>query len=573
MAADKPVTLVLCWHMHQPDYRDHLRNEYRFPWVYLHAIKDYADMAAHLETAPKARAVINFSPVLLRQIEDYAGMLKECLQSGRTLRDPLLAALEAPVLPPDADRRIALVKACLRANQKHMIDPYPAYRRLAEIADLVLRDAAAGAYINNQYLADIVTWYHMVWLGEALRHDDPLVRELMEQGSGFSLHQRRQLLELIYQQIAGLAERYRRLAEDGRVELSVSPFGHPILPLLQDFGAAREAVADLPLPAHDHYPGGDERARWHLDEAVREFERFFGFKPAGCWPSEGAVSTATLQLLESAGFAWTATGEAVLRNSTAAAGNNNNDEGDPLYSAWSLPDSRLKLYARNDGLSDLIGFSYADWDAGHAVSDLIGKVLDVADGWNGAGEPVVSIILDGENAWEYFPHNGWYFLNALYEQLSSHPRIHLATYSALQESTPARELDHAVAGSWVHGTLTTWIGCEDKNRGWDILAQAKRSYDDAAAEAAAAASADRNDELLAQLAACEASDWFWWFGDYNPAAAVSDFEHLYRTHLANLYRMLGQEPPQSLTQVLSHGKGTPERGGIMRTGSPGPHGS
>jgi alpha-amylase/alpha-mannosidase (GH57 family) len=566
MDSDKPINLVLCWHMHQPDYRDHLLGEYRFPWVYLHALKDYADMAAHLEALPQARAVVNFSPVLLQQIEDYRRMLDDCLKAGTPPRDPLLAALEAPVFPPDADHRITLVKACLRANQKHMIDPYPAYRRLARIADLVIEDNRTGTYINNQFLADIITWYHLVWLSEDVIRTDTLVQDLMEQGSGFSLHQRRQLLELIARELAALGERYRRLTGDGRVELSVSPFGHPILPLLLDFGAARESQPELPLPGQEHYPGGEERARWHIEHGLRVFERFFGCRPAGCWPPEGAVSGAALKLLADAGFRWAATGEAVLRNSIEASGGHDGN-ADPLYTAWTPPGTGLRLYGRNDGLSDLIGFSYADWDAEHAVEDLIGKVLAVGDDYAGEDTPTISIIMDGENAWEYFPHNGWYFLQALYTRLGTHPRIRLTTYTALQEGTPARPLQRVVAGSWVHGTLATWIGSEDKNRGWDILVEAKRCYDECLA--ASPPDEGRRETLEMQLAACEGSDWFWWFGDYNPASTVSDFEHLYRVHLANLYRMLGREPPQYLSQVLSHGKGSPERGGVMRTGAPG----
>ena len=568
MAPDKardkqPIDLVLCWHMHQPDYRDHRRDEYRFPWVYLHAVKDYADMAAHLEAAPRARAVVNFSPVLLQQLEDYSRMLEGFLKGGKALRDPLLEALAATVFPSDTNHRTALIKACLRANRKHMIEPYPAYRRLADIADLVIRDEGS-AYVSHQYLADLLTWYHLVWLSESLLRSDPLAGELMAQGGGFSLHQRRQLLDLIARQIASLGPRYRRLAEDGRVELSVSPLGHPILPLLLDFGAAREALPDLPLPEHRRYPGGEARARWHIEEGLRVFQRFFGTRPEGCWPPEGAVSAAALKLLADAGFRWAATGEAVLRNSAAASGIED-DAPDPLYSAWSPADAGIRLYARNDGLSDLIGFSYADWDAEHAVEDLIEKIIAIGDAYTGKDGPVVSIIMDGENAWEYFPHNGWYFLNTLYSRLSEHPRIRLATYSSHLQA-PAPKLKRIVAGSWVHGTLTTWIGSEDKNGAWDLLSDAKQLYD----EVVARADVDEalNEALATQLAACEGSDWFWWFGDYNPAAAVSDFEYLYRLHLSNLYTLLQREPPPSLSRPLSQGRGQPGRGGVMRAGAP-----
>jgi len=181
-------------------------------------------------------------------------------------------------------------------------------------------------------------------------------------------------------------------------------------------------------------------------------------------------------------------------------------------------------------------------------------------------QPIVAIIMDGENAWEYFPDNGFHFLSALYKRLSDHPRIKLTTFSeCLDNGADVKPLPKLVAGSWVYGTFSTWIGDADKNYGWDMLGDVKIAFDKAAAEGRL------SEQQLAvaetQLAVCEGSDWFWWFGDYNPGEAVSDFEKQYRLNLTNLYRLLGEEPPAYLALSFTQGSGAPAMGGAMRRGN------
>ena len=173
--------------------------------------------------------------------------------------------------------------------------------------------------------------------------------------------------------------------------------------------------------------------------------------------------------------------------------------------------------------------------------------------------------MDGENAWEYYPENGYHFLNALYKELSAHPRINLTTYSDyLQQHQATTPLQRVVAGSWVYGTFSTWIGSEEKNFGWDLLCEAKCAVD----EVLASSQVDdqKRERIETQLAICEGSDWFWWFGDYNPAESVSDFEHLYRLQLSHLYILLGRTPPAALSESFTHGTGQPSMGGTMRRG-------
>src|SRR3569623_929782 len=429
MSANSRLHVVLCWHMHQPEYRDLASGNYQLPWTYLHAFKDYVDMASHLEQVPAARAVFNFAPVLLDQLADYAAQIDAYLKDAVALRDPLLAALDSPALPVRDAERLTLIKACLRANRTRMIEAFPVFRCLAHMAAWLDQEPEAAHYFSEQYLADLVVWYHLAWMGETVRRRDARIERLITKGSGFSLHERRELLEVIGELIGG----------------------------------------------------------------------------------------------------------------------------------------EIACFFRDDALSDLIGFTYATWHGDDAADNLVQQLENIAAAVDD-GEPyLVPIILDGENAWEYYPNNGYYFLSALYKKLVAHPRSELTTFSDyLAQHQRRARLPRLVAGSWVYGTFSTWIGDKDKNHAWDMLGDAKLAFDRAVSAGRQSGAAHATAEQ--QHAASEGSDWCWWFGDYNPAQTVSDFERLYRLHLANLYHLVGEEPPEYLSLAISHGGGTGQHSGTMRPG-------
>jgi len=534
---------------------------YQLPWTYLHAIKDYVDMAWHLENVPGAKAVVNFAPTLIEQIADYDEQVSSRFKGTGRLKDPLLIALDSPVQPASVEERKKLISDCLRANDEKLIAPFPQFAQLAGMARAFLSDTEQLHYINDQFMIDMVVWYHLAWMGESVRRSDVRVQALMKKGSLFTFHDRRQLMLVIGELLNDLIPRYRRLAETGRVELSVTPYAHPIIPLMLDINSTLEAMPDAPLPEITNYPGGEERAHWHMEEGLRVFESFFGFRPKGCWPSEGAVSEDTLKLISRHGFTWAATGENVLRNSF----NLSEMPEASAHKPYKLPGASPACFFRDDGLSDLIGFTYTKWGADDAVDDFINHLLTIKSNSEGDKDRVLSVILDGENAWEYYSYNGFYFLQALYTRLAEHPEIDFTTFSeALDNGVVPAELPKLVAGSWVYGSFSTWIGDPDKNRGWDLLSQAKQTFDKVMSEKSF--DSDMELALLRQLAICEGSDWFWWFGDYNSADSVSDFERLFRLHLSNLYQMLGEEVPQSLSETVSQGGGGIEQGGTMRRG-------
>ena len=556
------LDIVFLWHMHQPDYRAPENGDYALPWVYLHALKDYSDMASHLERHPKMRVVINFVPILLDQIEDYV----EQLDSGR-LRDPLLRLLAHPA-PETMSRkeRLLAAEACFRSNRQLMIEPFPAYKRLFDLYHLVEGHGEGVVdYLSGHYFSDLVTWYHLAWTGETVRRQYPLIAELMGRGDKFTQQEREALLGVIRSTLAGLIPRYRALAARGQIEISATPYAHPLSPLLLDFHCAREAMPDAPLPQAPSYPGGRDRVDAHLAKALSSHRDRFGVAPVGIWPAEGAVSAPLLQRLAAHGCRWAATGEAVLANSR-----NDYQQNRDLYRPHRLATaSDTVLFFRNDRLSDLIGFEYARWHGKDAVQHFAGELEKVRAATQAEGRPLVCVILDGENAWEFYPYNAFYFFEDLYSLLEDHPWIRTTTFAACLDDEYHRsriaELPRLTSGSWVYGTLGTWIGAPDKNTAWDLLSAVKQSYDlvmgsdrlDAGAREAA----------TAQLAVCESSDWFWWLGGYNPAEAVAQFEQLFRRNLRHLYHLLHLSAPDALDVPLAQGGGAAEAGGTMRRSS------
>ena len=578
-SVEDKLKVVICWHMHQPEYRDLRKNEFQLPWTYLHVIKDYIDMVEHLENVKGARAVVNFTPTLLEQIEDYKHQVNDFLQHDTPLRDPMLAHLTCSKLPSSPPLRLQIIQDCLRANRERLIDRFPAYQKLANMSEWFVNNHDTIFYLDDQYLFDLLTWHHLAWMGETVRRNDARIKRLIYKENDYTLNDRYLLLEVIGDILNTIIDRYRRLAQSGQIELSVTPYAHPIIPLLLDLNSAREAMPDVALPEHPEYPGGRERVHWHIKKGLDIFKNHFGFRPVGCWPSEGAVSNETLEVLSEYGFKWVATGGSVLNNSLSQAGmiddvyNNigvhrgytvqhkDKDEEEKLADK----DGLINCFFRDDGLSDLIGFTYSKWHADDAVNNLIEHMETILHNRDNQSGRVVSIILDGENAWEYYPENGYYFLTALYQRLAEHPRFDLTTFAECVNShAETTMLPSLVAGSWVYGSFSTWIGDQAKNRGWDMLIEAKQCFD----EVVAKGELDHGQLARAeqQLAVCEGSDWFWWFGDYNPADSVSSFESLFRLNLSILYQYLGVLPPSYLTQVFTYGSGSPAAGGTMRPG-------
>lgn len=519
-------------------------------------------MVAHLENSTYAKAVVNFAPVLLEQIDDYSQQLEGYLYQGKALRDPLLSALADPVLSLNDECRIHILKACIRANKERLINRFSVFKTLVAMAETVLMHRERLSYYSDQFFADLLVWYHLAWTAETVRISDKRIKALMKKARNFSLRDRHLLIEIYYELISGVIERYRKLAVTGKIELSMTPYAHPIVPLLIDFNSARQALPEVALPVADEYPGGLERSRWHMHKGKEVFKQHFGFEPAGCWPSEGSISAEMVEFCAESGIKWLASGETVLRNSLHQS---SITPGKCIHGPYQYRNNSTACFFRDDGLSDLIGFKYSNWHADDAVANLVHHLEAIAGSCADKPDAVVSIILDGENAWEHYPENGIHFLSALYEKIGKHKDLKLTTYGEyLQDHHEPETLNEIVAGSWVYGTFSTWIGEEDKNRAWDMLVDAKKVYDSVVAEGKL--SSDELQLAVMQLATCESSDWFWWFGEVNSAESVTAFDEQFRMHLGNLYQLLHVEPPEYLSKAFSFGSAENTGGGTMLPG-------
>jgi alpha-amylase/alpha-mannosidase (GH57 family) len=542
-----PLYVSFLWHMHQPFYKDPVQGEYILPWTYLHAVKDYYDMPAIVDATPGARVVFNLVPSLLEQIQDYA---------AGTAIDPFLVRARMAPADMNEEERVFVLENFFSANRQRMIDPHRRYLELYCLAG----DGAGGATrdrlaaMGDQELLDLQVWFYLSWTGEAARRRYPEFGELIRKGKNFTAADKLLLFDTQRALIAEIIPLYKRLHEEGKAELSVTPYFHPILPLLCDSRIAQVAMPKASLPTlRFRHP---EDARSQVARGIASFEEIFGFAPKGMWPSEGAVCDETLAIFAEKGLAWTASDEWVL--SKSLPGGLGRDR-EALYRPYSFHQEGrdVAMFFRDHALSDLIGFTYSQWDAERAVGDFIGKLKEVR--LRTLGSRVVPVILDGENAWEYYQENGLPFLTRLYARLAATPGLIPATFSEVLDLVPERRvLGHIHPGSWINANYGVWIGHPEENLAWDYLGKARAAAVQQSPEVEsllAGGVCDDSGDQTAQLVckalyAAQGSDWFWWFGDDHFSPHAASFDLLFRRHLMNVYRLLGSDVPPELYEPI-----------------------
>jgi alpha-amylase/alpha-mannosidase (GH57 family) len=538
----EPLYLAFLWHMHQPLYKDLRTGVYTLPWVRLHGTKDYFDMAAVLEGFPAVRQTFNLVPSLLDQIEDYA--------AGAI--DPFLEQTLRPAADLSAEEKQFLLEHFFMAHPETMILVHPRYREL-----LHKRGGLSGPeevrqavrYFSTADYRDLQLWFNLAWFDPLFQERDPLIRELIGKGRGFTEEEKTLLAEKQREVLAGIVPLYRRLQEQGQIELTTSPYYHPILPLLCDTEVARESLPNAPLPGRFRRP---EDAEAQIRRAVESHTRRFGRPPKGLWPSEGSVSEALLPLVSAAGFEWLATDEEILARSLGIALERDGSglllHPEPLCRPYRIRAGagEIQIVFRDQSLSNLLSFSYAKLPPREAAEDLIGRLHAIRARTAGrTPAPLVTIILDGENAWEYYPRDGTDFLGHLYARLSADPSIRTVSLSAYLAEHPAEErLTHLFPGSWINHNFRIWIGHEEDNLAWEHLRAARDMLSEHE-------SGPHDPDVLSSAReacyAAEGSDWCWWYGDDHYSPQEREFDRLFRDHLANIYRLLGQEPPTALS--------------------------
>jgi alpha-amylase/alpha-mannosidase (GH57 family) len=535
--------VAILWHMHQPYYEDLVTGEHILPWVRMHALKDYWGMARLLAEFPDLRVTFNLVPSLLIQLEAFAG--------GRA-RDPYLETGMKPAdaLTPDDVR--FMLRNFFHAQRQRMIDAHPRYAELLSLRGWSITDDELEGALRRFTLGDLrdlQVWQKLAWIDPEYQAHDPRIRRLLTQGRHFTEDDKQELRTVELEILNQVIPEYRERQEQGQIEISTSPFYHPILPLLCDTGVYRSERPDagLPQPAFRH----PVDALAQLERAAAYHETLFGRRPAGVWPSEGSVSEAMVPLVAGAGFRWMATDELILAR-TLSIPFARDEQGrvshaDRLYRSYVVAAGGAQVACgfRDHALSDLIGFSYAGWPSDAAAEDFTRRLVEAGrqaqeTGWSGE-EPTVFVILDGENAWEHFDGGGRPFLRALYGRLSRHPELRAVTMADAC-AAPTSRLHGIVPGSWIDGSFYIWIGHDDDVRAWNQLTAARQLLDETVA------SADPGDFERAreEVFIAEGSDWCWWYGDDHSSDQDAEFDELFRRHLRNVYQLLGQPIPDEL---------------------------
>lgn len=521
-------TLHVCflWHMHQPSYVDPASGDVAMPWVRLHGVKDYTDMAALLEGLPDVRVTFNWVPGLLDQLDDAA-------RPEHATRERLLRLMLTPAADLDAHERATLLRWSFSLHHPTMLEPAPRYRSLRDKVD-------AGDELDVDELRDLQIWFNLAWCGAAVRRE-PEVAALLARGRDFTEHDKRALLEAQQRALAAVPSRYHDLARAGVVELTCTPYHHPILPLLVDSDLARAADPTTSLPeVRFRWPGD---ARVQIVRAVDAHAARFGAAPNGMWPSEGALSPEVLPLLRDAGVTWVVSDELLLRKSLGRA------ELEPIELFAPRSVDGVTVFFRDHGLSDRIGFDYASWRPEEAWTDFTRHLVAIQTAL-GDADGVVTVALDGENCWEHYPGGSAGFLPGLYAAIAATPGVRLSTFSEAAAAVASRPLPRLAAGSWIDGTLRTWLGDPVKNRAWELLAAAR----DAVGEPWEVVAA--RDPVLAELILrAESSDWWWWFGEGHASAFEDEFDALFRGHLAAIYQRAGHPVPADLARPVAASAG------------------
>ena len=542
-----PVHLAIFWHQHQPYYPDDVSGETLMPWVRLHGTKDYYGMAKHLLEVPEFHCTINLVPSLLLQILKYT-------DHGGSDRHLDLCRMPADGLT--AKDREELLTSGFMANYESMIQPYPRYKELAIKRGVEPADQIVARFTVDD-IRDLQIWSNLTWMHELAFEADRDLKEFREKGRGWNEAEKRWLLNRQMEILREVIPLHKQLAESGQVELTTTPFYHPILPLLWDKASARQAMPDCPLPRHlDRYP---DDARRHLKRGVAYHEQIFGKRPKGMWPSEGSVSQDILEAITEVGIEWIATDEEILAHSTngwiARDGQGHSKHPEMLYRPWNVEagEKPLQIVFRDHALSDLIGFHYQRSDPQHAAQDLIGRVQAIGRAVASAGSnrpALVPIILDGENCWEYYPDGGVRFLRRFYREAAKNERLRpLAIGESLAECPATDTVSHLFAGSWISHNFAIWIGHHEDNTAWDLLHTAREFLKQTAASGAV--DAEQLEKAQNELDIAEGSDWFWWFGDDHSSAQDAVFDELFRRHLMNVYRLLGSNPPNALHKPIT----------------------
>ncbi len=526
----KPIYLSFLWHMHQPYYKNIETDKFILPWVRLHGVKDYYDMVNILRKYSKIKQNFNLVPSLLKQIEEYINGITDIFMDMTLKRAQDL----------NEEERVFVLNNFFMANWTTMVYPYKRY------ADLLKKrgentnpDEIKKIHKNfsEQEIRDLQTWFNLTWIDSDFFEKFKDLKKIREKGENFTEEEKKFVIEKHLEILKMVIPEYKNLQENAAIEISTTPFYHPILPLLCDSKIAKVSMPYLEMGFDFSYP---EDALFQVESAINYYKEKFSERPFGFWPSEGSISDDVLNIFIKNNIKWVATDEDILKNTIEK---NNNENELNIYKPYLFQNTSgsINIFFRNHYLSDLIGFTYQSWNTNDAVNHFLGEIHKISDVYK---DKIchINVILDGENAWEFYPNDGKDFLNTLYSELEKNKNIKtIILKEAAEIFSEKRIINKIFPGSWINHDFFIWIGHQDDKKAWKLIKMVRDYLENKKID-------DENilKKAWEEIYIAEGSDWNWWYGDDHSSKNDAEFDNLFRLHLMNVYKLLGDPVPDIL---------------------------
>lgn len=546
MSQTKKLSIAFYWHMHQPVYQLSPEGDYLMPWVRLHAVKDYLDMLLIGKKFKNLKLNFNLVPVLLDALIDYGENEMHDIHSRLTITD--IDDLT------DDDKKF-IINNFFDANYHSMILPNQEYERL-------LQKYQAGDENNidifsPQEYSDLMALFNLAWIDPSFKNMYPEVKALIKKGKNYSLSDRIKIIEIHRDIIRKIIPSYKKFADEGKIEITTSPYYHPILPIMLDLKEIRK-TSSTTFP---HNLKMELDAKMQTEMALDRVQELFGKRPKGIWPSEHCISPKELDLFKSLGVEWTISDEGILSNSI-------NFEfirdfrgylEDPYHLLKSYKyKNGLNIIFRDSVLPNLIGFEYPNHDPENAANDLYDRIKSAQSKLLSSPDEhhLLTIAMDGENCWENYTHDGSTFLETIYGLIENDPTLETVLISDYIAKDTPKPLNKISSGSWVNRNFKLWIDEPLKNLAWTYLKQVRDDFSNYVKKNPI----NPNIEAARkELFICEGSDWFWWYGEPNNSGRDNIFDYIFREHLKNIYFYLDIEPPEYLDTPLLSAISKPSR--------------
>ena len=542
MSQNKKLSIAFYWHMHQPVYQLTPTGDYLMPWVRLHAVKDYLDMAMWVKKFDNLKLNFNLVPVLLDSIIEYAERNAHDIHSRMT------------IIPQDEftnEDKLFILTNFFDANYQTMILPNEEYHRLYKIVQS--DETNDTSILTNQEYADLTALFNLAWIDPSYKTSNHELKELVKKGKNYTLEDRIRIIEIQREIIKKIIPTLKNFVKQNKIEITTSPYYHPILPILLDYRNIKKNVVDDEISNLKT----ELDAKLQTKMALDRIEEIFGKRPRGIWPSEQCVNGKTLDMLSSLGIEWSISDEGILANSI-------NFEFEHDFKAYvqdpyhllktyryKTKNSDIKMIFRESTIPNLISFEYQNHNPIATANDLYdrikmiqSKILSSPD-----EEHLLTIALDGENCWENYLEDGASFLKTLYTLITEDNTLETVLISDYLENTKEdKTLNKIASGSWINRNFKLWIDEPVKDLAWTYLRRVRKDFSDFVKREPLNPNIEK---ARKELFICEGSDWFWWYGEPNDSGRDNIFDFIYRNHLKNIYKYLGLDCPTYLDDPLS----------------------